>query len=637
MIKMDITNFDVGHGVVTGAAWVWERYGTKIVDLCAGAAKEKWKTFQWNTVEEKYRSRLLERVGTTLLLGYPKPINIEGIYTDVRVLNKISAKRRFQFEDLRNIPYDFQPEGTPPNRVKAEDVVKNSKRVFILGKPGAGKTTFLKYLAILACRGKIEQTPVYVSLKEWADSGLDIQTFIEGQFAICGFPDAKDFISAVFSAGDALILLDGLDEVNQEGSARIRMIQALDNLATQYPECTFCLTCRIAAIDYTFTQFTYVEIADFSPEQKQAFVDKWYSGDDRKRKSFWVEWKKADNKGLHDLAQTPLLLALLCLVFDELLHFPKRRVELYEEALDALLKKWDSSRGISRSESYRKLSLGRKKQLLSRIAAVNFQNERYLMRKEDLASEIGKFLLQLPKEDNRDEFDPEEVILAIESQHGLLVERAHRIYSFSHLTLQEYFTAKYVVDNLAKVNVLGNLIDEAIKHPRWREVTLMCSSLLSDATPFIELFARKIWASISPHKPIAELIAVIDREGHESSTRFPKFNLDFVESNATQSQRATAIDNALESCFGLAAEFRISAHEDYRPGYARAQNLAILLRANDNSKVVKSITASLLAKRSYLTRLAAYLDASKLLVECLGISSVDDRPRIANMILRDLE
>lgn len=43
--------------------------------------------------------------------------------------------------------------------------------------------------------------------------------------------------------------------------------------------------------------------------------------------------------------------------------------------------------------------------------------------------------------------DGEAVLKAIEVQQGLLVERATETYSFSHLTLQEYLTAKYVVDN----------------------------------------------------------------------------------------------------------------------------------------------------------------------------------------------
>ncbi len=47
----------------------------------------------------------------------------------------------------------------------------------------------------------------------------------------------------------------------------------------------------------------------------------------------------------------------------------------------------------------------------------------------------------------RRDLDSEKVLNAIEVQQGILVERMEDQYSFSHLTLQEYLTAQYLVDN----------------------------------------------------------------------------------------------------------------------------------------------------------------------------------------------
>ena len=46
------------------------------------------------------------------------------------------------------------------------------------------------------------------------------------------------------------------------------------------------ITCRIAATDYTFEKFTYVEMADFTPEQVQVFARKWFARDEAKAKRF---------------------------------------------------------------------------------------------------------------------------------------------------------------------------------------------------------------------------------------------------------------------------------------------------------------------------------------------------------------
>lgn len=615
----------------TGASWLWEKYGDQAIDHCTEKLKDKWKELKWPEAERRYREKVFSQVSTTLLLGYPKPIRIDSIYTDVYVLDQISAKRRFDFEDLTKKPIDFDGSNLKPERIKAEVLLEKSKRIFILGKPGAGKTTFLKYLALLACTGTLEKTPIYLSLKEWSDSGLNLQAFIEKQFNICGFPDPSTFVKSILQAGQGLVLLDGLDEVNQEGEARAKMVQALVDLANQFSECTFCLTCRVAATDYTFTQFTYVEIADFNESQKQSFIRKWYQHEPEKLNSFLKEWRKPENYGFRDLAQTPLLLALLCLAYDETLHFAKRRVDLYTEALDALLKKWDSSRGVFRAEVYRKISLTRKKQLLSRIAAKNFEKGNYLIRKQVLVTEIQDFLLQLPPDDKETEPEAEDVLSAIEYQHGLLVERAHCIYSFSHLTFQEYFTARYIIENQGK-GTLNKLIDDALKDPRWREVLLMCSSLLDDATVFLGMFSEKLWSWVSSHAPIVDLI-----EAAES----PKYKSAFSISRSSQRTTARTLspvakgnpEAVIDACLGFAAEFSFGTHDSHSPSYSRAHIIISLLSKPDLSEQ-KEIVDAFLEKKAHTSKFVQYMKASQLLIECLRISWVEDRHRIADSVLK---
>jgi predicted NACHT family NTPase len=70
--------------------------------------------------------------------------------------------------------------------------------------------------------------------------------------------------------------------------------------------------------------------------------------------------------------------------FEETMSFPPSRVELYKEALDALLKKWDSSRRIKRDEVHKNLSVGRKESLLSRVAAETFDKGMFLLRRRHL-------------------------------------------------------------------------------------------------------------------------------------------------------------------------------------------------------------------------------------------------------------
>jgi predicted NACHT family NTPase len=62
--------------------------------------------------------------------------------------------------------------------------------------------------------------------------------------------------------------------------------------------------------------------------------------------------------------------------------------------------------------------------------------------------------------------DGEAVLNAIAVQQGILVERAENVFSFSHLTLQEYLTAQYIDDH----RQIEQLVAAHLTDKRWQEV-----------------------------------------------------------------------------------------------------------------------------------------------------------------------
>jgi hypothetical protein len=357
--------------------------------------------------------------------------------------------------------------------------------LFILGRPGAGKTTFLKYLAILACKGKIKKTPIFVSLKDWSDSSLSIVPFVAQQFDRCGFPNAEPFVRALLDRGDAIVLLDGLDEVNEQHNKRSQTIKEIENLSEKYRKCQFCLTCRTAATDYSFHRFKYLEVADFDSRQQIEFVTQWYGSDSEHLQRFLDGWNESEQESLRDLGRTPLLLTLLCLAFEETLVFPARQVDLYKEAVDALLRKWDTSRLIVRDNFYKNLSFSRREHMLELIAAKFYFNSQTAFRRVDLERIILDFLRSLPDKEKSDDADASTVVRQIEAQHGIIVERALGIFSFSHLTIQEYFTAAHLV-KLNDDKTLENVVSLAMEDQKWREVMLYSVGLLPSADTILQ-------------------------------------------------------------------------------------------------------------------------------------------------------
>ena len=308
----------------------------------------------------------------------------------------------------------------------------------------------MKYLTMQGVEEKTDYIPIFVSLNELAQQGKSIIGYMVEQFKVCDFPDTEPFIDKLLQGGKAIILFDGLDEVAKEENKRRKLTRDLHQFIDQYDQARYVITCRIAASDYTFPEFSYVEMADFTDEQVEKLVVRWFADQPSKRDRFLADLEKDEHKGAREMTTSPLLLTMLCLQYNSTMAFLPSRAEMYEKALTVLLTDWDSTRGIQRNEAvieqedrYRALSPKRKIELISRLAYETFSNGELFIPQKWLEDKIAHHLGTMPNMPAHTEIDGRLILKTIESQHGLLVERASRIYSYSHLTFQEYFAARY--------------------------------------------------------------------------------------------------------------------------------------------------------------------------------------------------
>lgn len=468
--------------IATTVSWLWDKYGQAVVEKVAGRVVDETK---WKFGLEKYYTSLYERVGFVRILGRMEAEPLENVFTHVNVMDKLTAE---QWYDIAKLTAEFSPRDfgrlERVRRIAGDEAVAEFPKLFILGKPGAGKTTFLKHTALRAIKHEIKKVPLFVTLKELSDMGMAIVPFMIHQLTVHRFPEPELFLERLLEKGDALVLFDGLDEVNLADNKREAMIRQVNDFVYRYSDCPILMTCRVAATDYSFTQFEYVEMADFDEAQMRRYIDLWFVGDTTKRENFKKVLLKDDAyKPVRELAQVPLLLALLCLVYEERNEIPPERHEIYGEATRALLSKWDASRNINRGVVYQQLSVDRKQKMLATIAAQTFEKGDYFLKEKDVERLIADYLQGVPK---LEESDATLVLQALEAQHGIFVERARGIHSFSHLTLQEYFTARYIVDNEQRGTV--NRLMRHVGDERWNEVFLLVAGMLDEATEFAQQY-----------------------------------------------------------------------------------------------------------------------------------------------------
>lgn len=454
-------------------------------------------TAQW---VDRYQEYINTKCGIMKVLTMTQPVQLNSIYANVNVLENVKAKKQKTIEDLltnlsgENLSFSRLSYRVSSRNIAAFDAVKNYQKLLVWGSPGAGKTTFLKHLAMHSADLEKQPIPVFISLKAFAEdeNKPNLIDFIQREF-IKFVSEPSQIVRNLLELGRCLILLDGLDEVAETESDRI--YRSITSLVEQYSKNIFVLTCRSGASDYTFEHFTEVEIADFNETQVLLFVKKWFEScqEPELGDKFLTELER--NNSIKELTTSPLLLTMLCLVFADNYDFPTNRYLLTEDAVNILLRKWDATRRIDRnSENKFSLPYQRKVNLLSQIAyeAFNQEPQKYLWHERDLERIIESYLeniLEIAPENLAS--DSQEILKAIEANHGLLVKQAQDLYSFSHLTFQEYFVAHYIVES-RNTETLNEVIKQHLTSRQWREVFLMISGRLANTDEFLQLMFRQI-------------------------------------------------------------------------------------------------------------------------------------------------
>ncbi len=428
----------------------------------------------------EYTQRYWDRHGMIKVLKMSKPMDLESIYINVKCLGNLV--RDYYDENLENKyreskqrRFNFRDDGKKDGLLLANQ----EQYLMVLGDPGIGKSTFLRKVGLEALKGNKGSyqhplTPVLLELKNFKENEINIQALIEEEFKICGFPNVEKNISNKLEKGELLILLDGLDEVPTANVNNV--IEKIKDFVDRHHKNRFILSCRTAARTH-LQRFTDIEIVEFDDQQIQSFIEHWFSSElDRKNetaKNCWELLQKEEYKSAKELAHTPLLLTFLCLVYDKNQSFPTNRSRLYQDALRILLEKWSAEKRLpNRGLVYENLSIEQEEILLSEIAYQNFVADKLFLEKREIVKQIKDHLKQNLNAPQH--LDGEKVLKTIEIEQGILVERARDIYSFSHLTLQEYLTAQYIYDN--------DLIEEAVKNhiteTRWQEVFLLVAGLM---------------------------------------------------------------------------------------------------------------------------------------------------------------
>jgi nucleoside phosphorylase len=519
----------------------------------------KWKpTHNPNLLFEQLRVHCRDKIiaqHSSIRLLSGQEIKADQLYVDVWLLNRqsrtvmVSQESMLETFDLRS---DRLGLGDRIIQSPGFNVANTESKLLILGKPGAGKTSFLKHLAAAWCNGRFhpDLIAVFIELRRIKSKKWKLLN------AICDELDIQDQkeVRALLEKGKFLLLMDGIDVTSTE-ELRQRVKNEIEEIARRYPKNRFILTSRTQVIESIPYDFTVVEVAYFNEYQVEAFVKNWFRGTGQDEVTIAQRWEAFSvamdrNTALKELTATPVLLALICLVLQDEGEIPAQASLLYERGVRLLLQKWNDSKAVDEwgigAAVYRQLTVEQKEHLLMQIAANKFEdpNNFVLFEESDLARQIVEHLELTNRSDGR------AILKSIEAQHGLLIERADELWSFSHLTFQEHFATKWLL-GLSITELSQKITDE-----KWQKIIRQLVTSQGQSDRFLKLIKQSIDLDIARNHKVQEFLGWV-------FTKSQSVKLTYRHSSIRAFYFDLSLSLILSSEYGVGLAYNTAIHAEF--------------------------------------------------------------------------
>ncbi|WP_206786612.1 NACHT domain-containing protein [Amycolatopsis sp. MtRt-6] len=338
------------------------------------------------------------------------------------------------------------------------NVLASADHHVVIGEAGSGKTTLLQWIAVATAREQLPpklgkwkgRIPLVVRLRRYVEQPLpEVEALTDEVASNLGARKPVGWCTDILAGGRALVLIDGLDELPV---ARRPAVQDwLNRLRNEFPDSVFIISGRPAALrhpGFKLEEYAMAQLEPMGPDQISALVQHWHVSTSSGLPKEHQEGHRAKGKlvaehilhspVLLDLARTPLLCAVLCALTyarKGIGSLPRRRIELYENALEMLAGRRDTERNLATSP----LGPEERLALLEDLAQWLVRNDHSEIPKDKARNHVSRTLRLL----RQDTITADEALQDL-VERSILREPATDVLGFAHRTFLEYLAARWM-------------------------------------------------------------------------------------------------------------------------------------------------------------------------------------------------
>ena len=352
-----------------------------------------------------------------------------------------------------------------------------SHRLVVLGDPGAGKSTLMRWIATayllrlnadpdwqklpdVAALPDTDWLPILIRCRDLEDltAVASLEQVLDHHLRKLGIIGAEtgqlnELLLKRLSDGHALLLLDGLDEIAQP-AARARFCRQIEQIHVAYPNAPIIVTSRIVGYREMGLRigrgFEHTRVLDLTAEDKDEFVRRWCTVAEPITRRESTEQELIEDIHSTDrierLTGNPMLLTTMALVKKNVGKLPSKRADLYREAVDVLLN-WrsDVDELLDPYEAMPQLEY-----VAYAMCAAGIQR----LRADEITRLLGEMRSEFPSVRAARRRSPLDFLQLLERRTGILIEigkvrykgRLVPAYEFRHLTFQEYLAGLALVE-----------------------------------------------------------------------------------------------------------------------------------------------------------------------------------------------